>query len=98
MSTLVIAFLMTFLPPLELQHVAQQRANYMAQRNYRWHPPYSVGRPFKNGARFEGAGWGGRNADPKKLRTCLPRYRGMKLVGDAFARGRYGTYRIRLWR
>jgi hypothetical protein len=84
--------------PLPLQSVAQKRADYMALHNYRWHPPYNIGQPWRKGARFEGAGWGRQNANPKRIGTCLPRYRGMQLVGDAFARSQYGTYRIRLWR
>lgn len=79
------------------QTVAQERADYMARRNHRWHPPFAVGRVWSV-ARFEGAGWGGRSRDPKTLGTCRPRRRGMRLVADAVATGRWGVYRIRLWR
>ncbi len=89
-----------FAPPpnaLPLQSVAQERANYMALHNYRWHPAAQIGQPWSHGAHFEGAGWGRPDADPKRIATCMPQRRGMQLVGDAFARGLYGTYRIRLW-
>ena len=84
--------------PLTAQQVAQARVDYMAKHNYRWHPPYHIpkNRLWKV-ARFEGAGWGGVNADPKRMGTCTPRRR-MKLVGDAWAKSKYGTFRIRLWR
>ena len=84
--------------PLTSQQVAQARVDYMAKHNHRWHPPYHIpnNRLWKV-ARFEGAGWGGRHRDPKTLGTCRPRYK-MTLVGDAWAKGKYGTYRIRLWK
>lgn len=84
--------------PLTLQEVAEIRVRYMAKKNYRWHPPYSVCNPFKHGARFEGCGWGGKNRDPKTLGTCTPR-RKLRLAADAVAIGKHGrTYRLRLWR
>ena len=86
------------LKPLTAQQVAQIRADYMAKYNYRWHPPYNIpNNRLWRVSRFEGAGWGGRHRNPKTIGTCTPRYR-MTLVGDAWAKGKYGTYRIRLWR
>ena len=82
---------------MTLQEVAQVRVQYMADKNYRWHPPYSVCNPWKHGARFEGCGWGRKSRNPKTLGTCIPRRR-MRLVADAVATGKYGTYRLRLWR
>ena len=83
--------------PLTLQEVAEIRVKYMADKNYRWHPPYSVANPWKHGARFEGCGFGARNRDPKTLGTCRPRTR-LRLAADAVATGKFGTYRLRLWR
>ena len=83
--------------PLTLQQVAELRVKYMADRNYRWHPPYSVANPWRHGARFEGCGWGRRGRNPKTLSTCMPRRR-MTLAADATATGKYGTYRLRLWK
>ena len=85
---------------MSLQDVAQARVQYMADRNYRWHPPFNspaVPSPWKYGARFEGCGWGGKGRNPKTLGTCTPRRR-MRLVADAVATGKYGTYRLRLWK
>ena len=78
------------------QAIAEQRVEYMAQHNYRWHPP-GLNKVWKV-ARFEGAGWGRVNQAPHTIDTCRPRRRGMRLVADAFAVGRWGTFRIRLWR
>ena len=81
--------------PPTLQEIAQRRVEYMAEHNYRWHPP---GRAWvRAGARFEGAGWGRVGLDPHRLPTCLPRRR-LTLAADAVAYGRYGVYRIRLWK
>ena len=57
---------------LTLQEVAEIRVKYMADRNYRWHPPYSIANPWRYGARFEGCGWGQRGRNPKTLGTCTP--------------------------
>ena len=83
--------------PLTLQEVAEIRVKYMADHNYRWHPPYSIGRPWQHGARFEGCGFGAKNRDPKTLGTCRPRRR-LVLAADAVATGKFGTYRLRLWK
>ena len=84
--------------PLTAQQVAQARADYMAKHNYRGHPPYNIpNNRLWRVSRFEGAGWSRANANPKRIGTCMPRYR-MTLVADAWAKGKYGTYRIRLWR
>ena len=82
---------------MTLQEVAEIRVKYMADKNYRWHPPYSVCNPWRYGARFEGCGWGRRGRNPKTLGTCTPKRR-MRLAADATATGKYGTYRLRLWR
>ena len=82
---------------LTLQEVAEIRVKYMAERNYRGHPPYSIANPWRYGARFEGCGFGARSRDPKTLGTCKPRTR-LTLAADAVATGRFGTYRLRLWR
>ena len=34
--------------PLTLQEVAEIRVKYMADRNYRWHPPYSIANPWRH--------------------------------------------------
>ena len=84
--------------PLTAQQVAQARADYMAKYNHRGHPPYNIpNNRLWRVSRFEGAGWSGSNANPKRIGTCTPRYK-MTLVGDAWAKGKYGTYRIRLWK
>tara|TARA_R110000744_G_C19171065_1_gene541632 strand:+ start:384 stop:689 length:306 start_codon:yes stop_codon:yes gene_type:complete len=83
--------------PPTLQKVAEIRVRYMADMNYKGHPPYSIGSPWKNGARFEGCGWGRRNQNPKTIGTCRPRTR-LRLAADAVATGKFGTYRLRLWR
>ena len=77
------------------QQCAQARADWMVQHRRRWHPPFRIGHVWCH-ARFEGVGWGG----PSRLRlgTCRPRRRGMRLIGDAVARGRRMTARVRLWR
>ena len=82
---------------LTLQEVAEIRVKYMADKNYRWHPPYSIANPWRYGARFEGCGWGRKGRNPKTLGTCTPRRR-MTLAADAVATGKFGTYRLRLWR
>ena len=84
--------------PLTAQQVAQARVDYMAKKNYRWHPPFHIpNKRLWKVARFEGAGWGSVRADPKRMGTCTPR-RKMRLVGDAWARSKHGTFRIRLWK
>ena len=81
------------------QVAAQIRVDYMAKYNHCWHPPFYIGKVWGTGARFEGAGWGRRNRDPKTLGTCQPhRRRRMKIIADAVAKGKWGSYRIRLWR
>ena len=83
------------------QDIAQKRADAMAARNFRGHLPFNsrFGNPFAQqiGARFEGTGWGKRGKDPKTLGTCTPR-RPMQLIADAVSVGRWGSYRVRLWR
>lgn len=80
------------------QVVAQARVNYMADHNFRGHPP-GLQKAWAVGARFEGAGWGRRGRNPRTLGTCRPhRSRRMRIIADAVAVGRWGTYRIRLWR
>ncbi len=84
------------------QAVAQARANYMAARGLKNHPPASVGGGFARVGRFEGVGWSSNGSAP----TCIPGRRGgvrdtssaaWRLVGDASARGRDGVYRARIW-
>ena len=86
-----------------LQKIAQQRVDAMAAlpRPFRGHLPVGkkYGTPWKLGARFEGTCWGPRGRDPKNLPTCRPHpRRGMRLVADAIAKGKFGVYRLRLWR
>ena len=97
-TALILSIVLTNEPKqMSLQDVAQARVQYIAYRNYRWHPPYSVANPWRYGARFEGCGWGRRGRNPKTLGTCVPRRR-MTLAADATATGKYGTYRLRLWK
>lgn len=69
----------------------QQEANTMAARRIRGHVGSTIGR-------FEGVGYGGSPA----CNTCTPEqygYRGLRLTGDASARGSDGMwYRVRSWR
>ena len=78
------------------QQIAQQRANYMAARGYKGHPPQSAGSWSRVGS-FEGVGWAGGRRDKQSIPTCTPG-RGRQLVGDAVAYGRGGSYRVRIWR
>ena len=79
------------------QGIAQSRANYMAARDYRNHPPSSAGN-FAAVGSFEGCGWSSRrNASRNTIPTCTPRGR-RQLVADAVAYGARGSYRVRIWR
>ena len=86
------------------QAVAQKRVDAMAAlpRRFVGHLPQSkrYGNAWKLGCRFEGTCWGPASCKhPERLPTCRPHpRRGMRLVADAVARGRYGSYRLRLWR
>lgn len=83
-------------PAMTGQSIAQARANYMAQRRYRGHPPRSAGDWSRVGS-FEGVGWSSNpNTPHNSIPTCTPR-RGMQLVGDAVARSNSGAYRVRIW-
>jgi hypothetical protein len=69
----------------------QQEANLMAARRIRGHLGGTIGR-------FEGVGYGGS----PNCATCTPErfgYHGLRLSGDASARGSDGMwYRVRSWR
>lgn len=78
------------------QQIAQQRANYMAARGYKGHPPQSAGNWSRVGS-FEGVGWAGGRRNKQSIPTCTPG-QGRQLVGDAVAYGRGGSYRVRIWR
>lgn len=69
----------------------QQEANTMASRRIRGHVGNTIGR-------FEGVGYGGS----PNCNTCTPEgsgLRGLRLTGDASARGSDGVwYRVRSWR
>jgi hypothetical protein len=78
------------------QQIAQQRANYMAARGYKGHPPQSAGSWSRVGS-FEGVGWAGGRRGKHSIATCTPG-RSRQLVGDAVAYGRGGSYRVRIWR
>ena len=93
-------------PQLRGQAIAQQRANYMAARGYKGHPPKSAGNQWTiPGANFEGVGWrSNRNTPHRSVGTCRPSGRSgsaddksRKLLGDAVARSRYGAFRVRIW-
>ena len=93
-------------PQLRGQAIAQKRANYMAARGYKGHPPKSAGNQWSvKGANFEGVGWRSNPDTPhKKVSTCRPSGRSgsqddksRKLLGDAVARSRFGTFRVRIW-
>ena len=94
------------------QHVAQARANYLAQggrRLYRrvgGHPSQRDPVPhFTQVGSFEGTGMTGRRFAPRNIvPTCRPSGRSgaapdtsRPLVGDAVATGPDGTYRVRIW-
>jgi hypothetical protein len=78
------------------QQVAQQRANYMATRGYKGHPPQSAGSWSRVGS-FEGVGYASGRRSKQSVPTCIPG-RGKQLVGDAVAYGRGGSYRVLIWR
>jgi len=78
------------------QQIAQQRANYMAARGYKGHPPQSAGSWSRVGS-FEGVGWASGRRGKQSVPTCTPG-RGKQLVGDAVAYGNGGSYRVRIWR
>jgi len=93
-------------PQLRGQAIAQSRANYMAARGYKGHPPKSAGNQWSiPGANFEGVGWrSNRNTPQRSIGTCRPSGRSgsaddnsRKLLGDAVARSKYGAFRVRIW-
>jgi len=93
-------------PQLLGQAIAQSRANYMAARGYKGHPPKSAGNQWTiPGANFEGVGWRSSQSTPhRSVGTCRPSGRSgsaddksRKLLGDAVARSRYGAFRVRIW-
>jgi hypothetical protein len=93
-------------PQLRGQAIAQSRANYMAARGYKGHPPKSAGNQWSiPGANFEGVGWrSNQNTPHRSVGTCRPSGRSgsaddnsRKLLGDAVARSRYGAFRVRIW-
>ena len=93
-------------PQLRGQAIAQSRANYMAARGYKGHPPKSAGNQWTiPGANFEGVGWrSNQNTPHTSVGTCRPSGRSgsaddksRKLLGDAVARSRYGAFRVRIW-
>lgn len=87
------------------QAIAQSRADYMARRGYRGHPPKSAGNQWRiPGANFEGVGWRGRDVPHQKIGTCRPSGRSgsaadnsRALLGDAVSRSKYGSFRVRIW-
>ena len=93
-------------PQLRGQAIAQSRANYMAARGYKGHPPKSAGNQWSiPGANFEGVGWRSNSNTPhRSVGTCRPSGRSgsaddnsRKLLGDAVARSQYGAFRVRIW-
>lgn len=68
------------------QERCQAEANYMASRGIKNHVWGCIGS-------FEGIGWG----SSPNCNTCTPG-RGMRLTGDASAKGADGWYRVRSWR
>ena len=68
------------------QQRCEQEARAMAQRGYRGHLGGTIGL-------FEGVGWSSSGLPS----TCVPRRR-MRLTGDATARSRFGSFRVRSWR
>jgi len=93
-------------PQLRGQAIAQSRANYMAVRGYKGHPPKSAGNQWSvPGANFEGVGWRSNQDTPhRSVGTCRPSGRSgsaddnsRKLLGDAVARSQYGAFRVRIW-
>lgn len=87
------------------QAIAQSRADYMARRGYRGHPPKSAGNQWSiPGANFEGVGWRGRNVPHRSIGTCRPSGRSgaaddnsRALLGDAVSKSKYGSFRVRIW-
>ena len=88
------------------QQIAQMRANYMASRNFRGHPPKSAGNQWSiAGANFEGVGWNSsQTIAPNRIGTCRPSGRSgsaddnsRRLLGDAVSTSRYGSFRVRIW-
>ncbi|MAI41355.1 MAG: hypothetical protein CMP95_02740 [Gammaproteobacteria bacterium] len=87
------------------QQIAQSRADYMAARGYRNHPPKSAGNwQSVPGAGFEGVGWRSRNTPHRSVGTCRPSGRSgphddnsRVLLGDAVAYSNYGSFRVRIW-
>ncbi len=87
------------------QQIAQSRADYMAARGYKGHPPKSAGNWLSvPGAGFEGVGWRSRNTPHRSVGTCRPSGRSgphddnsRVLLGDAVAYSSYGSFRVRIW-
>ncbi len=87
------------------QQIAQSRADYMASRGYKGHPPKSAGNWLSvPGAGFEGVGWRSRNTPHRSVGTCRPSGRSgphddnsRVLLGDAVAYSNYGSFRVRIW-
>ena len=101
-----VVFVITEAPKLRGQAIAQSRADYMARRGYRGHPPKSSGNQWSiPGANFEGVGWRSNQQTPhKSVGTCRPSGRSgsaddnsRKLLGDAVSRSDYGSFRVRIW-
>ena len=69
-----------------LQAVAQRRAQQMASRGLKSHPPGS----FSPG-RYEGVGWSS-SFSPSGVSACYTSDRSMRAAGAAMVRGRDGVY------
>jgi len=84
------------------QQIAQSRADWIVQHNYRWHPSFKIGTGPKfwlwDHVKFEGLGFGESGAVWKRMGTCRPKRRGMRLVGDAYASNERMSCRVRLWK
>ena len=105
-ATLDVLIIVEPRPQLLGQAIAQSRANYMAAKGYKGHPPKSAGNQWAiPGANFEGVGWRSSQSTPhRSVGTCRPSGRSgsaddksRKLLGDAVARSRYGAFRVRIW-
>lgn len=70
----------------QLQAVAERRAQWMASRRLKSHPPGS----FAPG-RYEGVGWSS-SFSPSGVSACYTRDRRMRYAGAAMATGRDGVY------
>lgn len=70
----------------QLQTVAQRRAQQMASRGLKTHPPGS----FSPG-RYEGVGWSS-SYSPSGVSACYTSDSGMRYAGAAMATGRDGVY------